>query len=296
MTLETRDAAYVEHRERLFRVAYRMLGTVADAEDVVQEAWIRWANADRTSVRDPLGFLIRTTTRLSIDRLRRDRARRETYTGEWLAEPIPTKTPEDEVAAREEVALAMLRVLETLSPLERAVFVLREAFDLPHAEIADILDRSPEAVRQLAARARRHVEERRPRFETDSRVREQVTRRFVAAIETGDLGGLMEVLAPGVTLVADGGGRVRAPLLPLVGADRVARFLLAVAARELGTVEVILESVNGLQSIVVRAAGRPAAVLELAVASGRVEAVYLVGNPDKLAAMSRADGGAASSE
>lgn len=296
MTLETRDAAYVEHRERLFRVAYRMLGTVADAEDVVQEAWIRWANADRTSVRDPLGFLIRTTTRLSIDRLRRDRARRETYTGEWLAEPIPTKTPEDEVAAREEVALAMLRVLETLSPLERAVFVLREAFDLPHAEIADILDRSPEAVRQLAARARRHVEERRPRFETDSRVREQVTRRFVAAIETGDLGGLMEVLAPGVTLVADGGGRVRAPLLPLVGADRVARFLLAVAARELGTVEVTLESVNGLQSIVVRAAGRPAAVLELAVASGRVEAVYLVGNPDKLAAMSRADGGAASSE
>lgn len=296
MTLETRDAAYVEHRERLFRVAYRMLGTVADAEDVVQEAWIRWANADRTSVRDPLGFLIRTTTRLSIDRLRRDRARRETYTGEWLAEPIPTRTPEDEVAAREEVALAMLRVLETLSPLERAVFVLREAFDLPHAEIADILDRSPEAVRQLAARARRHVEERRPRFETDSRVREQVTRRFVAAIETGDLGGLMEVLAPGVTLVADGGGRVRAPLLPLVGADRVARFLLAVAARELGTVEVILESVNGLQSIVVRAAGRPAAVLELAVASGRVEAVYLVGNPDKLAAMSRADGGAASSE
>src|ERR671911_144382 len=233
--LEGRNSVRVfnEHRDLLISVAYRVLGSVSDAEDTVQEAWLRWCKVDPAEVSNPRAFLVRVTTRLAIDRLRRAKARRESYVGPWLPEPVLTgRDVAEDVALAESVSMAMLVVLETLSPLERAVFVLREAFAMPYAEIAEILGRSEVAVRQLARRARDHVRERGHRFETDLATRQRVTERFLAATTSGDLDALMEVLAPGVTLVSDGGGRVLAARRPIQGADKVARFLLSVSTDE----------------------------------------------------------------
>src|SRR5215208_141098 len=222
-----------EHRDLLVGVAYRILGSVTDAEDTVQEAWIRWSGVDHSEVADPLAFLVRVTTRLAIDRLRRAKVRRESYVGPWLPEPVLTGYDvAEDVALAESVSMAMLVVLETLSPLERAVFVLREAFGMPYAEIGEVVGRKEEAVRQLARRARDHVQERRSRFEADQTEQRRVTERFLEATSSGDLEALMGVLAPGVMLVADGGGRAIAPRRPVRGAQKVARFLLAVATEE----------------------------------------------------------------
>jgi RNA polymerase sigma factor (sigma-70 family) len=229
------DAArlFNQHRELLISVAYRVLGSVTDAEDAVQEAWLRWSGVDHSQINNPRAFLVRVTTRLAIDRLRRAKARRESYIGPWLPEPILTRQDISEDAAMaESVSMAMLVVLETLSPLERAVFVLREAFGMPHSEIADVLGRKEEAVRQLARRAREHVRERRSRFEADQSGQRRVTERFLEATSTGDLEGLMAILLPGVTLVADSGGKALAPRRPVHGAEKVVRFLLAVATEE----------------------------------------------------------------
>jgi RNA polymerase sigma factor (sigma-70 family) len=191
---------------------------------------VKWSVASRA---DPRAFLVRVTTRPAIDSLRRAKARRESYIGPWLPEPILTRQDISEDAAMaESVSMAMLVVLETLSPLERAVFVLREAFGIPHSEIADVLGRKEEAVRQLARRAREHVRERRSRFEADQSEQRRVTERFLEATSTGDLEGLMAILTPGVTLVADSGGKALAPRRPVHGAEKVARFLLAVATEE----------------------------------------------------------------
>src|SRR5215210_6646521 len=231
----TPDAARVfdEHRGLLVSVASRVLGSVTDAEDAVQEAWLRWSGVDHSGVDDPRAFLVRVTTRLAIDRLRRAKARRESYVGPWLPEPVLTKQdPAEDAAMAESVSMAMLVVLETLSPLERAVFVLREAFGMPYAEIADVLGRKDDAVRQLGRRARDHVQQRRSRFDADQSEQRRVTERFLQATSTGNLDALMAVLSPGVTLVADGGGRVLAPRRPVLGAEKVARFLLAVATEE----------------------------------------------------------------
>src|SRR5215203_301773 len=231
----TPDPARVfdEHRGLLISVAYRVLGSVTDAEDAVQEAWLRWSGVDHSGVDNPRAFLVRVTTRLAIDRLRRAKARRESYVGPWLPEPILTRQdPAEDAAMAESVSMAMLVVLETLSPLERAVFVLREAFGLPYAEIADVLGRKEEAVRQLARRARDHIRERRTRFKADQTEQRRVTERFLEATVSGDLATLMEVLSPGVTLVADGGGRALAPRRPVRGAEKVARFLVTVSTEE----------------------------------------------------------------
>src|SRR5215212_10100290 len=220
-----RDSARVfdEHRALLISVAYRILGSVTDAEDTVQEAWLRWSGVNTSDMKDPRAFLVRVTTRLAIDRLRRARTLRESYVGPWLPEPILTRQdPSEEVEMAESVSMAMLVVLETLSPLERAVFVLREAFGMPHAEIAEVLGRSEEAVRQLARRAREHVRERRTRFDADRDEQRRVTERFLEATSTGDFGALMAVLSPGVELVADGGGKALAPRRPLHGSEEVA--------------------------------------------------------------------------
>src|SRR5215204_5926540 len=228
----TPDPARVfdEHRGLLISVAYRVLGSVTDAEDAVQEAWLRWSGVDHSGVDNPRAFLVRVTTRLAIDRLRRAKARRESYVGPWLPEPILTRQdPAEDAAMAESVSMAMLVVLETLSPLERAVFVLREAFGMPHAEIAEVLGRKEEAVRQLARRARAHVRERRSRFDADQTEQRRVTERFLEAATGGDLEALMAVLSPGVELVADGGGKAPAPLRPLHGSEEVGRFLLAIA-------------------------------------------------------------------
>ena len=293
------DAARVfdEHRGLLTSVAYRVLGSVTDAEDAVQEAWLRWSGVDHSEVRDPRAFLVRVTTRLAIDRLRRARARRETYVGPWLPEPVLTgQDPSEDAAMAESISMAMLVVLETLSPLERAVFVLREAFGMPYSEIAEVLGRKEAAVRQLARRARAHVHERRSRFDADQSEQRRVTERFLEATTTGDLGGLMAVLSPGVELVADSGGRALAPRRPVRGAEKVARFLVAVVTEEQtarflesvgsepssGT-RVHLAQVNGAPGVVITAGGEPISALVLDVSDGLVRTIRLVANPEKLA-------------
>jgi RNA polymerase sigma-70 factor (TIGR02957 family) len=295
----TPDPARVfdEHRGLLLSVAYRVLGSVSDAEDAVQETWLRWSGVDHSAVEDPRAFLVRVTTRLAIDRLRRAKARRESYVGPWLPEPILTRQDlAEDVAMAESVSMAMLVVLETLSPLERAVFVLREAFGMPHSEIAEVLGRKEEAVRQLARRAREHVRERRTRFDADQTEQRRVTERFLEAATGGDLEALMEVLSPGVTLVADGGGRALAPRRPVRGADKVARFLVAVANEEQtarflesvgsepsGEVRVHLAPVNGGPGVVITAGGEPISALILDISDGVVQTIHLVANPEKLA-------------
>ena len=273
------------HRSILTGIAYRIVGQVADAEDVVQEAWLRWARVDQGEVRDPRAFLVRVTTRLAIDRLRRRQAQREAYVGEWLPEPIATGAEGDPTLgaeAAESISMALLVVLETLSPLERAVFVLREAFGFTHAEIAEALGRSEPAVRQLASRARDHVQARRPRFDASPATRRVVTEQFLAAAGAGDVAGLMRVLAPEVELVADGGGLVRAPLLPVVGAEKVSRFLVAVAGRaEPGQTAGVIP-LNGEPAVVVWVGPQPVAAVFVDVRDDQVARITLIGNPRKL--------------
>ncbi|MGX9876878.1 RNA polymerase sigma-70 factor [Streptomyces cellulosae] len=291
MTADTATALFEEHRPVLMGIAYRMLGRVADAEDVVQDAWLRWSAADRTDVREPRGFLVRITTRLALDRLRRIKARGETYVGPWLPEPYVTDfgdtVPDtaDRAVLAESVSLAVLVVMETLSPLERAVFVLREAFGHPYADIAAMLDRGEAAVRQLAARARRHVDERRPRYDVDPARRRDLTARFLDAAAGGDLAGLMELLAPDVRLVGDSGGKARAPLRVLEGADHVGRFFVGVAGKGLPDVSVRMVELNGGPAVLVLSGGKPDTVVQIDADGGRIRTVYVVRNPDKLAAL-----------
>jgi RNA polymerase sigma-70 factor, ECF subfamily len=296
MTDEAHADVFAAQRPLLLGVAYRILGRVADAEDVVQEAWIRWSNVDPITVNNPRSFLVRVATRLSLDRLRRIKAQHEEYVGPWLPEPLVTQPdPTERLERSEAISLAMLVVLESLSPLERTVFVLREVFGYSHAEIAEILDRTEPAIRQLATRARNHVQARRPRFNSDPGIRREVTERFLEATRSGDLAGFLEVLAPGVTLVADSGGLVPSPRAPLYGADAVASFLVMVSqpgatAVYLGLpgpdvrvdMRMDLVELNGEPGIVVLAQGRPIAAIVLEVADERVQAINIVGNPRKL--------------
>lgn len=294
MTTDTETDVFEEHRPVLLGVAYRMLGRVADAEDVVQEAWLRWTNADRSEVREPRGYLVRITTRLAIDRLRQVKARGETYIGPWLPEPYVTDfgdtvpdTAERAVLA-DSVSLAVLVVLESLSPLERAVFVLREAFGYPYAEIAGMLDRGEAAVRQLAGRARKHVDERRPRYEVDPVQRRDLTERFLAAAAEGDLEGLMSLLAPDVRLVGDSGGKAKAPVRVLESADKVGRFLVGVAQKGVAEVSFRFLEVNGGPAVLVRSGDKPDSVFQVDVVDGRIQAVYIIRNPDKLTSLATA--------
>ncbi|MEU4967726.1 RNA polymerase sigma factor SigJ [Streptomyces smyrnaeus] len=271
-----------------------MLGRVADAEDVVQEAWLRWSAADRAQVREPRGYLVRVTTRLAIDRLRQAQSRREAYVGTWLPEPLVTDfeatvAPSQQEGAEravlaESVSLAVLVVLESLSPLERAVFVLREAFGFPYAEIARTLERTESAVRQLAGRARRHVAERKPRFEVDPGLQRDLTERFLKAALEGDLQGLVSVLAPDVRLVSDSGGGAKAPHRVILGADKVGRFLAAVAQEGVRdpAFDFRLLELNGGPGALVTHGGRPDVVFSVDVADGLIQAIYLIRNPGKL--------------
>ncbi|MFI7347579.1 RNA polymerase sigma-70 factor [Streptomyces sp. NPDC049936] len=288
MTTETVTDVFEAHRPVLLGVAYRMLGRLADAEDVVQEAWLRWSAADRSTVREPRGYLVRVTTRLAIDRLRQIRSRGETYVGPWLPEPYVTDfgdtvpdTAERAVLA-DSVSLAVLVVLESLSPLERAVFVLREAFGYPYAEIAAMLERGEAAVRQLAGRARRHVDERRPRYDVDPAQRRDLTERFLAAAAGGDLAGLMELLAPDVRLVGDSGGKSRAPLRVLESSEKVARFLQGAARKSVPDFSYRFLEINGGPALLALSGGKPDSVFQIEVADGRIQSVYIIRNPDKL--------------
>ncbi|MFD5800666.1 RNA polymerase sigma-70 factor [Streptomyces sp. NPDC127020] len=288
MTTETVTDVFEAHRPVLLGVAYRMLGRLADAEDVVQEAWLRWSAADRSTVREPRGYLVRVTTRLAIDRLRQIRSRGETYVGPWLPEPYVTDfgdtvpdTAERAVLA-DSVSLAVLVVLESLSPLERAVFVLREAFGYPYAEIAAMLERGEAAVRQLAGRARRHVDERRPRYDVDPAQRRDLTERFLAAAAGGDLAGLMELLAPDVRLVGDSGGKSKAPLRVLESSEKVARFLQGAARKSVPDFSYRFLEINGGPALLALSGGKPDSVFQIEVADGRIQSVYIIRNPDKL--------------
>src|ERR671918_2326403 len=222
-----RDDPYVTHRSLLFTVAYEMLGSAADAEDVVQETWLRWVDVDRSEVRDPRAYLVRIVTRQALNRLRSVARRREDYVGEWLPEPLMT-SPDvaADVELAESLSMAMLTVLETLGPPERAVFVLREVFDTPYDEIAEAVGKSAAAVRQIAHRARGHVAARRPRVSVSATEQQEALDRFLAAIRHGDLQGLLDVLAPDVVIVADGGGVVPAARRPVEGAERVANLVI----------------------------------------------------------------------
>src|SRR3984957_8946849 len=221
---------FVTHRSLLFTVAYEMLGSAVDAEDVVQETWLRWADVDHAEVRDPRAYLVQMVTRQALNRLRTVSRQREDYVGEWLPEPLVTSPDVAEDAElAENVSIAMLTVLETLGPTERAVFVLHEVFETPYEEIAVVVGKSAAAVRQIGHRARQHVAARRPRMQVDRAQQEAILEQFMAAITSGDVQALVEVLAPSVVLIADGGGLVAAARKPLTGAERVVGFLARVA-------------------------------------------------------------------
>jgi RNA polymerase sigma-70 factor (ECF subfamily) len=288
---DDRLQAFDRHRRLLFTVAYQMLGSVADAEDVVQDAWLRWSAAERDDVADPKAYLVRITSRLALDRLGAARTRRETYVGPWLPEPLLTDAasaepdPAEAAEIGEQVSLALLVVLETLSPLERAVFVLREVFGMPAGEVAAVLDRSEAAVRQVAHRARQHVEARRPRFDADRTTQRAVTERFLAAVAGGDVDDLMAVLSPGVVLVSDGGGQASAALRPVTGAEKVARFAIGIAVkgqRNFPDLRIEIADVNGSPALVGWIGEEPFGVLSLGVSNGLVDEVFVMVNPDKL--------------
>ncbi|MEV4847230.1 RNA polymerase sigma-70 factor [Micromonospora matsumotoense] len=280
------DDPFVAHRSLLFTVSYELLGSAADAEDVVQETWLRWAALGaraRVEVRDPRAYLVRIVTRQALNRLRTLSRRREEYVGEWLPEPLLT-SPDvaEDVELAESVSFAMLTVLETLGPVERAVFVLREVFETPYDEIAATVGRSPATVRQIAHRAREHVAARRPRVRVSRAEQETVVARFLAAVRGGDLRGLLEVLAPDVVVVSDGGGVVAAARRPIGGAHRVAALLggLATLAGDFAVRPVWL---NGGPAARFDVGGVLDTVAALVIEDGRVTRVYAVRNPQKLA-------------
>ncbi|QEO13832.1 RNA polymerase sigma-70 factor [Agromyces intestinalis] len=277
---------FVTHRGLLFTVAYELLGSAVDAEDVLQESWLRWAAVDQTQVREPRPYLVRIVTRQALNHLRSVARRREEYVGEWLPEPVLT-SPDvaDDVELADSLSIAMLTVLETLGPTERAVFVLREVFDVSYDEIADAVGKSPDAVRQIAHRARSHVAARRPRagaVVTRSEHARAVD-RLVRAVNTGDLQGLMDVLAPDVVSVADGGGKVRgAARRPIVGADRIARYLVNGLAKLGRTYHASVAWVNGGPGIRMEVDGELVGVVSVDVEGERITRIYSIANPEKL--------------
>jgi RNA polymerase sigma-70 factor (TIGR02957 family) len=273
---------FIRHRGLLFTVAYEMLGMASDAEDVVQETWLRWADVDHSTVRDPRAYLVRIATRQALNRLRTLTRRREDYVGEWLPEPLLTGPDvADDVELAESVSIAMLTVLETLGPTERAVFVLREVFDLPYDEIAEVVGKTPAAARQVAHRAREHVAARRPRAQVSRAEQERAVERFLDALQSGDLQRFLQVLAPDVVLVSDGGGIAPAPRRPIEGADQVARFLSAFATMGAGA-EVGTVLLNGAPALRVDLEGATNTAVSLVLQDGRISRIYAVRNPHKL--------------
>ncbi|GAA1306811.1 RNA polymerase sigma-70 factor [Streptomyces sanglieri] len=279
--------AFIAHRSLLFTVAYEMLGSAADAEDVLQETWLRWAGVDLGTVQNRRAFLVRITTRQALSRLRALGRRKESYVGSWLPEPLLT-APDvaEDVELADSVSTAMLLVLETLAPTERAVFVLREVFDVEYDEIAEAVDKSPAAVRQIAHRARAHVAARRPRGVVSPAETRDALDAFRRATETGDLQGLLDILAPDVVLLGDGGGVKQAVLRPVVGADKVAR-LLATGLGRVPDVSLLPAQVNAHPALIVRLDGAVDTVMTMRITDGLVSAVYAVRNPEKLSHMER---------
>ena len=281
---------FIAHRSLLFTVAYGMLSSTADAEDVVQEVWLRWADlgdAARDDVRDPRAYLVQMVTRQALNRLRTVARQREDYIGEWLPEPLLT-SPEvsEDAELAESVSIAMLTVLETLGPAERAVFVLHEVFDVSYDEIAEAVGKSSTTVRQIAHRARQHVAARRPRIKVSRTEQQQVVERFLAALTTGDVQGLMDVIAPDVIMVADGGGLVPTFRQPIEGRDRavalLSRFSQLVPDAKIATL-----LVNGAVAARIEPIGQPHPVITFVVEDGRIARMYVIVNPHKLARLEK---------
>lgn len=273
---------FLTHRSLLFTVAYEMLGSPPDAEDVVQETWLRWSAVDHTQVQDPRAYLVRAVTRQSLNRLRTLSRRREEYVGEWLPEPLLT-SPDvaDDLELAEGVSIAMLAVLETLAPTERAVFVLREVFDVPYDEIGLAVDKSQAAVRQVAHRARKHVAARRPRTQVDRGEQQQVMERFVVAVTAGDVQGLMDVLAPDVVLLADGGGIAQAVRVPVVGVKKVVNLLRTFPAMSVNpAIETIM--INGGVGVRIEDEVGGTTIVSVVIEDGRITRVFAMRNPHKL--------------
>ncbi|MQA17097.1 MAG: RNA polymerase sigma-70 factor [Pseudonocardiaceae bacterium] len=280
--------AFVAHRNLLFTVAYELLGSAADAEDVLQETWLRWADVDLDTVRDQRAYLVRITTRQALNRLRTLGRRKESYVGPWLPEPLLT-APDvaEDVELADSVSMAMLLVLETLTPTERAVFVLREVFHLGYDEIAEAVDKSPAAVRQIAHRARAHVAARRPRGVVSPTETRAALEAFQRAVETGDLQSLLDILAPDVVVLSDGGGVKQAMLRPIVGADKVARLFAAGLATVGAEASLEPVQVNGCPALIMRLNGEIDGVVAVRVEDGLVTGLYYVRNPEKLSRVER---------
>ncbi|MFD0375162.1 RNA polymerase sigma-70 factor [Streptomyces sp. NPDC059525] len=286
MSTDTTDPAteaFVAHRNLLFTVAYEMLGSAADAEDVLQETWMRWVDVDLTQVREQRAYLVRITTRQALNRLRSLQRRKEAYVGQWLPEPLLT-TPDvaEDVELAESVSMAMMLVLETLSPTERAVFVLREAFDFGYEEIAAAVDKTPAAVRQIAHRARKHVDARRPRQSVPRSAASAAVESFLRAVETGDPQALLDVLAPDVVLIGDGGGVKQAALRPIGGAEKVARFLLGGIGKTKLPLTLAPTVVNGSPALIAYLDGELDGIMAVRIDGDRVSGLYYVRNPEKL--------------
>ncbi|UNO39073.1 RNA polymerase sigma-70 factor [Streptomyces sp. MST-110588] len=278
------EDAFTEHRPLLFTLAYEMLGSAADAEDVLQESYLRWSAVDPATVGHPRAYLVRVVTRQSLNHLRAARARREEYVGAWLPEPIRT-APEvdDDVVLAESVSMAMLLVLETLTPAERAVFVLREVFGYSHGEIAASIGRSEVTVRQIAHRARSHVRARRRRFEPDSGAAGEIVRRFLRAAATGDVQALMDLLAPDVVVISDGGGKAVAARRPVTGRSDVTRFVLGVyRTGTTATARVEHTACNGMPAVRFLTGGALDWLVAFEIRDGRITGLYGIRNPDKL--------------
>jgi len=275
------DDPFVTHRSLLFTVAYEMLGSAVDAEDVVQETWLRWADVDQAEVDHPRAYLVRMVTRQALNRLRSVSRRREEYVGEWLPEPLLT-SPDvaEDIELAENVSIAMLTVLETLGPIERAVFVLREVFETPYDEIAEVVGKTPAAVRQIGHRAREHVAARRPRMRVDRAQQQAAVEKFLTATSTGDVRGLMEVLAPDVVLIADSGGFAPAPRKPVIGVEKVVTFLTRGAAKFPDFV-VTTTWLNGMPAARIDVGG-DVTMVSLVVEDGRITRIYAIRNPEKL--------------
>ncbi|MFY9294820.1 MAG: sigma-70 family RNA polymerase sigma factor [Methylorubrum rhodinum] len=280
--VQTDTAVFEAHRSRLLRIAYRVLGSRSEAEDIVQDAWLRWSAADRSAVAAPSPFLARIVTRLCLDQMTSARARRETYVGAWLPEPL-IETAEDGVD-EDDLTLTLMMALERLSPLERAAFLLHDVFGLPLGEVADTLDRAPAAVRQLAMRARRHVQSARPRFPVSREAGEQIARAFFTASTSGDVASLRTLLAQDVVLSSDGGGKVLAFPNPIAGLERLLR-LLAGVRRKWGPDRATMVApvwIDGLPGYVSRERGNLLQTTALAIENARIVDIYVTRNPDKL--------------
>ncbi len=283
------DETFERHRGRAFAVAYRILGSASDAEDAVQEAWLRWRGTDTTGIRTPEAWLVTTVARLAIDQLRTARARRETYVGPWLPEPIVSAaresdpTPEDRLSLADDISMALLHVLERLAPEERAAFLLHDAFDYDYGELSALLGKSEAACRQTVSRARRRVQETHPRFDTSAREHARLAAAFSSAISSADPQALLDCLAADVVLYSDGGGKATAALNPIHGADHVARFFLGILKKRPDGFVPQPATVNGLPGFVAFDDNGVHSTLGFAITDGKISALYMMRNPDKLA-------------